>query len=181
VISVYDIRHKIIPNKLVWIFIILSLISGFLVNCQLLNVNCFIGNWKLEIGNLGSHILSGVVLSLPLALIWLLSKGKLMGLGDAKLALGIGFLLGLSQGVAALVLSFWIGAIFGIILIIFSRFIRAAPVRSLWRRRAYLRSYPRFSASMKSEIPFGPFLIISTFIIFLFDLDVISLLSLFVT
>jgi len=113
-----------------------------------------------------NHIIAGVALALPLFLIWLLSKGKLMGLGDAKLALGIGFLLGLSKGIVAFVLSFWIGAIFGILLIIASRFIRA-----------YLRSYPRFSASMKSEIPFGPFLIISTFIVFLFDLDLVTLFS----
>jgi len=161
-ISIYDFRHKIIPNKLVFWFIVLSLFSVFF---ELGILNLF-GNWKLEIGNFSNHVLTEVILALPLFLIWLLSKGRLMGLGDAKLALGIGFLLGLSKGIVAFVLSFWIGAIFGILLIIASRFIRA-----------YLRSYPRFSASMKSEIPFGPFLIISTFIVFLFDLDLVTLFS----
>ena len=156
-ISIYDFRHKIIPNKLVWLFAILSLFS-YLFRVNSLDIRAY--------SLLLNHIIAGVALALPLFLIWLLSKGKLMGLGDAKLALGIGFLLGLSKGIVAFVLSFWIGAIFGILLIIASRFIRA-----------YLRSYPRFSASMKSEIPFGPFLIISTFIVFLFDLDLVTLFS----
>ena len=157
IISIYDFRHKIIPDKLVWLFAILSLFS-YLFRVNSLDIRAY--------SLLLNHIIAGVALALPLFLIWLLSKGRLMGLGDAKLALGIGFLLGLSKGIVAFVLSFWIGAIFGILLIIASRFIRA-----------YLRSYPRFSASMKSEIPFGPFLIISTFIVFLFDLDLVTLFS----
>ena len=169
VIAVYDFRHKIIPDKLVWLFVLLSLFS-FLFRVNSLDIRAYL--------LLLDNILAGIALSLPLALIWLLSKGRLMGLGDAKLALGIGFLLGLSKGIVAFVLSFWIGAIFGIILIILSRLFRATFFRNFRRKGVYLRGYPHLSAS--SEIPFGPFLILSTFLVFLFDLDLISFLSLFV-
>ena len=86
-----------------------------------------------------------------------------MGLGDAKLALGMGFLLGLSAGVTALLLSFWIGAIISLLLILFSRLLSASVLRY----------------TMKSEIPFGPFLALSTFIVFLFDIDFISFIQIF--
>ena len=151
VISAYDIRHKIIPNGPVYTFILLAILTVF-VDSQLLIVN-----------GLLDHILAGIVLSLPFVLLWLFSRGKLMGLGDAKLALGMGFLLGLSAGVTALLLSFWIGAIISLLLIAFSRLFSASVLRY----------------TMKSEIPFGPFLALSTFIVFLFDIDFISLIQIF--
>jgi len=131
IISVYDIRHKIIPNRLVLFFIILSFISLFL-------------NGRSEL----IDVLSGFIFATPFALIWLFSKGRMMGLGDAKLILGIGFLLGFSQGLVSLIISFWFGAIVGIGLILLNR-----------------------TFTIKSEIPFGPFLILGAFIVFLWNID----------
>ncbi|KKQ34995.1 MAG: Prepilin peptidase [Candidatus Nomurabacteria bacterium GW2011_GWB1_37_5] len=151
IISVYDFRHKIIPNKIVYLFIFLSLFS-FIFRTNSLDIR----DYSLLINN----ITSGLMIATPFALLWLISKGKLMGLGDAKLALGIGLLLGLSQGVAAILLAFWIGAIFGIILIVLSRLLSSSRMRG---------SSSRLSAS--SEIPFGPFLCLATFIVFIFQID----------
>lgn len=148
VISVYDLRHKIIPDTLVYIFSFITFISLFL-------------NFS-PIGSLFilpslNELLAGPILALPFAFIWLVSKGKWMGLGDAKLMLGIGWLLGLSLGLASIILSFWIGSIISILAIYITH----------------------RKVNMKTEIPFAPFLIVSTFIVFLFNIDIYSLSSLF--
>jgi len=148
VISVYDFRHKIIPDKLAYIFAFVSFLSIF--------VNHF-GIGPLFIFPSFYFIIAGPVLALPFALIWYLSKGKWMGLGDAKLMLGLGWMLGLSVGLAGVILAFWIGAFVSLLVL----FLLGKKI------------------SMKTEIPFAPFLIIGSFIAFLYSLDIISLSSWF--
>ncbi|MDP3726507.1 MAG: prepilin peptidase [bacterium] len=150
----YDIRHKIIPNTLVYFFVALSFLSIFLIhNSEFIILNLF----------------SGPLLALPLAALWFFSHGKWIGLGDAKLMLGIGWLLGLSGGVAALILSFWIGAAVGLILVLLSHV--SNYVRYLFRGSKRL--------TIKSEIPFAPFLVVGTLIAFLYDISFADIQSLF--
>jgi prepilin signal peptidase PulO-like enzyme (type II secretory pathway) len=148
VIAVYDIRHKVIPDKLVYTFVAISFLAIF--------VN-FSGIGPLLIIPSYIYFLAGPILALPFALIWLLSRGRWMGFGDAKLMLGIGWLLGLSMGAAAIILAFWVGAIISLGLMLFS--------------------YKKMN--MKTEVPFAPFLILSTIIVFIFSLDVLALSSIF--
>ncbi len=108
VIAVYDFYHQIIPNGLVYAFIILSLLH-LLVSYQGLSFVI----WDL---------LAGVIFFLFFASFWFFSGGKWMGFGDAKLALGIGWFLGFWVGLASIILSFWIGAIVGLALIFFKKF-----------------------------------------------------------
>ncbi len=148
VISVYDLRHKIIPDKLVFIFIFISFLSIF--------IN-YSGNGSFfKIPNLIS-LFSGPILAAPFVALWFFSKGKLMGLGDGKLVLGMGWMLGLASGLCAVVMSFWIGTIISLPLMYMSK----------------------NKMNMKTEIPFAPFLIISTLITFLLGLDIYSLVNLF--
>jgi prepilin signal peptidase PulO-like enzyme (type II secretory pathway) len=133
IISVYDLHHQIIPNSFVYVFAILAFLSLF-------------RNWKLEIRNFDTAgLLAGVIFFTFFGLLWWISKGKYMGFGDAKLALGIGWLLGLKQGIMALLFSFWIGAFVGILLVLF-------------RKKKY---------NLKSALPFGPFLVLGALIAFL--------------
>lgn len=115
-IAVYDLRHKIIPDTLVYLFIALAFIAH------------------------GPGLWAGPMLFAAFALLWLLSGGRWMGFGDAKLVLGIGLLLGAPLALGAVLIAFWIGAFFGLALL-------------------YLR---RGEVTMKSEIPFAPFLILAT-------------------
>jgi len=150
VITVYDFKHKIIPNSFVYAFIILSFLGLFVT---FLPVGIYLPNrWEL---------LAGPILAVPFALLWLLSRGTWMGLGDAKLALGIGWLLGLYYGLSAIILAFWIGAVWGIILLIMSHTGLFLGGKKL---------------TMKSEIPFGPFLVLGMLLIILFNIDVFNLL-----
>lgn len=105
IITVYDLRHQIIPNLFVYLFIILSFFSPIITRYGL-RVTSY-------------DYIAGIILFSFFALLWLISRGAWMGFGDAKLALGIGWLLGLEKGITAVLLSFWLGAIAGIFLLIF--------------------------------------------------------------
>lgn len=142
IVVAYDLKHKIIPDTL-------SLILGVLT---------FIGLFFFKDFEFYIHMPSliefagGVFIALPFALLWLVSRGRWMGLGDAKLALGLGWFLGLIFALSALVLSFWLGTIIGLGLIFFSR-----------------------GYGMKSEIPFAPYLALGAFIAFMFELNIFNI------
>lgn len=93
-------------------------------------------------------LLAGPILALPLILLSAFSRGRLMGWGDGPLELSLGWLLGLTLGGTALMLSFWIGASLGILLIVFKK-----------------------GLTMKSELPFAPFLVVGALIVHFFHVD----------
>lgn len=136
VIAVYDIRHKIIPNALVYTFIVVAFLAMFA------NAYGIVIPTPL-------NAFAGIFIPLPFYILWLLSKGRLMGFGDLKLMMGMGFFLGLSGGIAALMISFWTGAIVSILLLVL-------------KHSKY---------SMKSEVPFGPFLVFGTLFVYVFDIS----------
>ena len=137
IIAVYDFKHKIIPDTLSIVLGVLAFVGLFLFSDYLFYPHI---PTILEFS-------SGLLLALPFALMWLLSKGTWMGLGDAKLSLGLGWLLGFSRILSGAVVAFWSGAIVGLILIAFSK-----------------------KHGIKSEIPFAPFLVLGVLIAFLFEL-----------
>jgi leader peptidase (prepilin peptidase)/N-methyltransferase len=75
-------------------------------------------------------------------LIFLISKGEWLGFGDVKLAFFMGLFLGFPSILIALFLAFLIGAIIGIGLIFVGE------------------------KTLKSQVPFGPFLVLGTLIAF---------------
>src|SRR3989344_2839257 len=141
-ITVYDLRHTIIPNAFVYAFIGISILL-FLIRSA--GAETFIAKDSFFWG-----AFVGPLFALTFASFWYLSGGKLMGLGDAKIALGMGFLLGVGKMVSAVLIAFWGGALVGIGLL-------------LLRSRYF---------TMKSEIPFAPFLFIGTILAFLLDVNV---------
>jgi leader peptidase (prepilin peptidase)/N-methyltransferase len=146
-IAVYDLRHTIIPDEWVYPFAVLALIFGFL--------------WSGAAAGIWPLLLAGPAIALPLFLLWFVSGGAWMGLGDAKLALGMGWLLGPLYGFYALSFGFILGALIALcVLLPLPHLMRAA--QGIARLSAGI---PRFT--MKSEVPFGPFLIASTFIIWI--------------
>ena len=155
VISVYDLRHKIIPDKLVFFFVLISFFSIF-INSSLFGS---IFAWPTL-----ADFLAGPVLALPFAFLWYFSKGRLMGLGDGKLVLGLGWMLGMSAGVFSIILSFWLGTIVSVALIIFSKISHDSNFEKL---------------GMKSEVPFAPFLIVSAFLTFVFGFNIFTLIKIF--
>lgn len=153
-LAVYDLRHKIIPDTFSFLFSGLSLIVA------LFRFISSGASMAIKI----TDLMAGIIFSLAFYAIWYGSRGRAMGFGDVKLVFGIGLMLGLAQGLSALVMSFWIGAVASVGIMALSRVVPAK----------YLSS-PLRELTMKSEVPFGPFLVLGTVLAYFYSLDVFSL------
>lgn len=149
-VLVYDWRHQIIPDGWVALAATAGLAKISLMWAGILPP--FPPNIIFVEIPLWWHVVAGPALAAPFALIWLFSRGRAMGLGDAKLIVALGWFLGLSQGLTAVVLAFWIATI--------------PSVYLLFRRTS--------GYTMKSEIPFGPFLIVSAFLVAVAGFDLMN-------
>jgi len=108
-------------------------------------------------------LLAGPALAAPLLLISLVSGGRWMGWSDALIELSLGWLLGLWLGLSALVLGFLLGAAVGIGL--------------LCAQRMWEYCTPRLT--MRSEVPFAPFLALGAVFAYFIHIDFFSSISLF--
>jgi len=95
-----------------------------------------------------------------------------MGFGDAKLALGIGLFLGISGGISSLFLAFWIGSIVGLSIMAIARLVRKGTIGLFGGAK---------QITMKSEIPFAPFLILGLWLVFFCDINVLELINKFLS
>lgn len=129
VIFVYDLKHYIIPDKIIYPAIGVVFLYNILYSYFILHDSHFVVN----------TLLAAILASVFFLAIVLVSRGKWMGIGDIKLAFLMGLFLGLPNILVALFLAFLIGAIIGIGLIILGK------------------------KTLKSEVPFGPFLVTGTF------------------
>ena len=109
IIFVYDLKHYIIPDKIIYPAIALALIYNF--------YQFAINNQQLAMSN----FLAAIFASAFFFSVVLISKGRWMGWGDPKLVFFMGLLLGFSNILVALFIAFLFGAIIGIGLIIFRK------------------------------------------------------------
>ena len=146
VIFVYDLKNYIIPDKVIYPAIIITtifrLFSEFIVDN---NIQYSIFNISAQGGpalgwQFSNFIFAAFIASFFFYSIIVLTKGKGMGGGDVKLAFLMGLLLGWPVILLSIFLSFIFGSIVGIYLILLGK------------------------KKMGSMIPFGPFLIIGTFV-----------------
>lgn len=157
VISVYDLKHKIIPDSFSYSLIVLSLIKLIVLYKGALFTTEHIYD-----------LIAGPALFLPFFLLWFVSRGRWMGFGDAKLALGLGWLLGLPVGASAIMFSFWFGMIIIAIIFAFSH------IKHHIKRRAK-KGEKYEPLTLKSEIPFAPFMILGACAAYLTNADVMSI------
>lgn len=112
-------------------------------------------------------LVAGVTAFIFFGFFWWYSDGRWMGLGDAKLALGLAVPLGLMGAFSMVVLAFWVGTLITLGMIL--------------AEALYLhiqgRGGQRLRAKMKSEVPFGPFLAIAFALVYFFNIDVLTLFS----
>jgi prepilin signal peptidase PulO-like enzyme (type II secretory pathway) len=105
-ITVYDIRHTIVPP-----------LASFLLLCSS-SVFAYITTHDNTV--LTHTILIALVVSGAFVLMHVLSKGRAMGLGDAPVVFALSLFTGV-HAIPGLLFSFWSGALFGIILLLLRR------------------------------------------------------------
>jgi leader peptidase (prepilin peptidase)/N-methyltransferase len=159
-ISFIDIRHYIIPDGLNIAIALLGVIFTAMVafgkiGGQSLVPGTFIGSYAYIFSFTNNPWIAHLVASLTggafFSLIILLSRGKAMGWGDAKLALAVGLLIGWPDAILVIMISFILGALFGMVSIISNK------------------------KGLKDAIPFGPFIALATAIVFYFGQNILSL------
>ncbi len=129
-----DLEYGIIPDFLV----IVSTVSSLL---YLLSSN----------GLVIPHLIAGFATLAFFLLLFVITKGRGMGLGDVKLSFMLGFFLGFPSIIVALYLAFLTGAGVSIILVV-------------WKKIRFLGG----------TIPFGPFLVGSAIIAYFFGTTIIQ-------
>jgi leader peptidase (prepilin peptidase)/N-methyltransferase len=148
IIAAYDLRHKIIPDQLSLTFALTGLLS--------LVLRSVAGEWPDLMPLFVStpkwiDLAAAPLLALPLAAIWYFSKGKAMGLGDAKLVWGMAWFLGFIGSLSGIIFAFWIASIPSIYLLITRK------------------------GNMHTEMPFGPYLALATVLVYYFGWNVLNL------
>lgn len=135
IIFVYDFKYMEIPMLILWLGVGISLVYFIFYDWQ--NFQMMSSVWDLRIfsGILGGLVAGGFFFALSAY-----SKETWMGYGDAYLGLLVGLIVGWPNILWALMLSFTIGALISVGLI---------AVRK---------------KTMKSQVPFAPFLITGTFL-----------------
>jgi len=141
IIFVYDLKHYIIPDKVIYPAILVAIIW--------LGLNSIFFNTNPK-SYLLNYIFSALGAATFFLAIVLVSKGKWMGRGDIKLAFLMGLFLGFPNILVALFEGFLMGAIIGVVLIITGK------------------------KTLKSEVPFAPFLVGGTFLALFWGKKIIS-------
>ena len=112
--------------------------SGIAVTLFYLILSTFLN--VLSVEELFVRVLTAFIVFLFFFALYFFSEGKAMGFGDVKLVVFLGLLLGFPNILPALFIAFFLGAVIGLIMMMFKK------------------------KGMKSEIPFGPFLVFGTFV-----------------
>ncbi len=151
-IFVYDLKHYLIPDKMLFPAIGLTLLWRGFEQFEFGILNLF------RISDFGFWIslpfiqatLAGILASAFFFAIFLFSGGRAMGFGDVKLTVLLGLFVSWPSILVALFFAFSLGAVCGLFLIAFKK------------------------KGFKSEVPFAPFLIMGTAIAFFFGPNVVN-------
>lgn len=131
----YDLKWRLLPNKLVFPLIVASLVYSMVYYLGVRQVG--VGEWLMNLG-LGLLPITGVY-----GVLYVLSKGEWIGLGDVKLGIALGWLVPWWGGVVVLFLSNLLGSLVA------------------------LPGLISHKVKGSTEIPFGPYLIAATYLVLL--------------
>ncbi len=139
VIAVYDIKHKLIDVRCLVALAVTSIILGV-----------------CDFGHIGiiSHVIGAVIVPLPFLLLWIMSKGALIGFGDIEIMTITGFLFGVISGFSAVTVAFWVATIIVILIV---------GIKSTRQRRI-----------IEQHIAFAPFLLAGIYLVGICGLDIFA-------
>ncbi len=144
VVFVFDLLYFLVPSDYVYGGVFVILIMHLLM---FMEGNGF--DLSLFFNYLSPYLIGALIPFLFFGGLHVISKGKWMGFGDAEIGLLMGIVLGWQRVLISLLLAVFLGAIIGVIMIILKK------------------------KGLKSEIPFGPFLIIGFYTALLFGQELI--------
>ncbi len=142
-----DLKHMIIPNGLV----LLGMAGGALIFMYNIFTPFYLyqpSRWYTPL--IGMVSASGILFAIALVGLLIYGNDGAMGMGDVKLFIPIGMFLGWKLTLLSLFLSVMLGGITSILLLAFK------------------------IVKRKSAIPFGPFIVVGTFIAALAGYDILS-------
>ncbi|MEA1925915.1 MAG: prepilin peptidase [Patescibacteria group bacterium] len=137
-IFLWDLKYMVIPDSLVASGIVVVLAYAF---WKYFHADCLLFDIHCTVA---SSILGGAAVSGFFYFLYFISKGKYIGGGDVKLGVFLGMIVGWQWAYLLLLFAYILGAIVAIYLLMAKK------------------------KNMRSQIPFGPFLIMSTFIVLFF-------------
>lgn len=156
-VLVYDVYHLIIPHAFVWALTVLALLhEGY----RLYSGGTLVATGWALVGVVGAFAF--------FAGLWWYSGGRWIGLGDAKLVAPLALMVGGSGVFSMVVLSFWVGTVVSLSLLGLQYVLR--------RGQGHLR-FMASPLTIKSEVPFAPFLIAGFLLVYLGGVNVLSLFS----
>ena len=147
-IAFIDLKHFIIPDKLILSGLIVSSFYLLLSTYYLLPFDCSIISCSFKNSILGVLFFAGIF-----SVLFFISRGKWLGFGDVKLAFWLGLVFGLRNSVDIFYLTFLIGFIFAIILLSFKK------------------------AGLKTEIPLGSIMAGATTLFLLSGFSILDLIN----
>lgn len=101
VLSLYDLRHKMIPFA--WYLALLAVSAGVLA-------------MRVVQGDPLVTLAAPFLVALPFLGVYLITKGRALGFADILMYIAVGAFFGIAQGIAVLFVSVWIGAVVGVVL-----------------------------------------------------------------
>lgn len=155
-LSLIDFRLSIIPDEaniflaILGVFIVLVARSDFGVAAQ----GSFLGSYAALFGLRGdiwlNHIAAALIAAAIFSFIILITRGKGMGIGDLKLVVPLGLIFGWPDIVLIIGVGFVAGALVGVTLMLSK------------------------GKTLKSQVPFGPFLAAAAAIIYFFGYQLMN-------
>jgi prepilin signal peptidase PulO-like enzyme (type II secretory pathway) len=153
--SLIDLRLKLIPDEVHIILIALGIIRVFVESrVFILGNTSFVSKYALLFGIAGNmwvnHLAAAAIGIVLFAALIVMTRGRGMGIGDAKLVFALGILFGWPDVLFIIVFAFVLGALYG-----------------LWKMLSG-------SARLKSAVPFGPFLALGALTVFLWGSQILG-------
>ena len=142
IISFYDLRHKVILEPALYILILITIA-----------INIYTQYYDNHIGINYLNLFSGLIIAVPFIVLFIISAGKWLGLGDIILYIILGTLLPLEYSIYIFLYSVWIGAFVSIVLLLIDR----------------------ANHNMKTEVAFAPFIFLALLMVFIIKNDVLHI------
>ncbi len=144
-VLVTDLESRLIPNAIMRPSILAMLVVGIVFGPLVLGLDGWLW-WQVPLGGLMGFLVFWGLASLGVAVF---GEGAL-GAGDVKLAAYVGLAVGFPLVIEALLLTFFLGGAGALIFLVTQR------------------------GSLRSAIPYGPFLVLGGIVTMIFGLDILS-------